>query len=49
MDDYKSYYGKDPKILNSIMELYKLYYRLAKNYFVIEAKINEEAEDFLNS
>src|SRR2546429_7571130 len=22
MDDYKSYYGKDPKILNSIMELY---------------------------
>jgi len=24
MDDYKSYYGKDPKILNSIMELYKL-------------------------
>src|SRR5207248_8083930 len=22
MDDYKSYYRKDPKILNSIMELY---------------------------
>ena len=49
MDDYKSYYGKDPKILNSIMELYKLYYRLAKDYFVTEAKIDEEAEDFLNS
>ncbi|CAG8690091.1 5516_t:CDS:2 [Rhizophagus irregularis] len=49
MDDYKSYYGKDSKILNSIMELYKLYYRLAKDYFVIEAKIDEEAEDFLNS
>ena len=49
MDDYKSYYRKDPKILNSIMELYKLYYRLAKDYFVTEAKIDEEAEDFLNS
>jgi hypothetical protein len=49
MDDYKSYYGKDPKILNSIMELYKLYYRLAKDYFVTKAKIDEEAEDFLNS
>ena len=49
MDDYKSYYGKDLKILNSIMELYKLYYRLAKDYFVTEAKIDEEAEDFLNS
>ena len=49
MDDYKSYYEKDPKILNSIMELYKLYYRLAKDYFVTEAKIDEEADDFLNS
>ncbi|GBB85740.1 hypothetical protein RclHR1_01220036 [Rhizophagus clarus] len=49
MDDYKSYYGKDPKILNSIMELYKLYYRLAKDYFIIETKIDEEIEDFLNS
>ena len=49
MDDYKSYYGKDLKILNSIMELYKLYFRLAKDYFVTEAKIDEEAEDFLNS
>ncbi|PKK71947.1 hypothetical protein RhiirC2_777781 [Rhizophagus irregularis] len=49
MDDYKLYYGKDSKILNSIMELYKLYYRLAKDYFVIEAKIDEEAKDFLNS
>src|SRR6266513_2221564 len=32
MDDYKPYYGKDPKILNSIMELYKLYHILAKDY-----------------
>src|SRR5436305_13933415 len=49
MDDYKSYYEKDPKILNSIMELYKLYHILAKDYFVTEANIDEEAEDFLNS
>ena len=49
MDDYKSYYGKDPKILNSIMELYKLYYRLAKDYFITESQIEEETEDFLSS
>jgi hypothetical protein len=49
MDNYKSYYRKDSKILNSIMELYKLCYRLAKDYFVTDAKIDEEAEDFLNS
>ena len=48
MDNYKSYYGKDPKILNSIMDLYKLYYKLAKDHFVTEATIDEEAEDFLN-
>ena len=49
IDDYKSWYGKDPEILNSIMDLYKLYYRLAKDHFITEATINEEAEDFLNS
>jgi hypothetical protein len=49
MNDYKDYYEKDLKILNTIMELYKLYYKLAKDYFIIEAKIDEEAEDFLNS
>ena len=49
MDDYKSWYGKDPEILNSIIDLYKLYYRLAKNHFVTEVTIDEEAEDFLNS
>ena len=48
MYDYKSYYGKDPKIFNSIIELYKLYYKLAKDYFVTETQINEEADDFLN-
>ena len=48
-DDYKEYYGRDPKILNAIMELYKLYYKLAKDYFITEEKIAEEVEDFLNS
>ena len=42
------FYGQDPKILNSIMELYKLYYKLAKDYFVKKAQINKETEDFLN-
>ena len=49
MDDYKSYYGKDPKILNSIMELYKLYYKLAKDYFIKKEDIDNKAEDFLSS
>ena len=49
MDDYKSWYGQDPKILNSIIELYKLYHKLAKDYFVTEDKVNKETEDFLSS
>src|SRR5260363_357737 len=36
MNNYKSWYGQDPKILNSIIELYKLYYKLAKDHFVKE-------------
>ena len=48
MNDYKSWYGNDPKILNSIMELYKLYYKLAKDHFIDEAQIDKEAEEFLN-
>ena len=48
MNDYKSWYDNDPKILNSIMELYKLYYKLAKDHFVNEAQIDKEAEEFLN-
>ena len=49
MDDYKSWYGKDPEILNTIMDLYKLYYKLAKDYFNTEEQVNEETEDFLSS
>ena len=48
MNDYKEFYGRDPKILNSIIELYELYYKLAKDHFIKEAQIDQEAEDFLN-
>ena len=48
MNHYKEFYGRNPKIFTSIMELYKLYYNLAKDYFVKEAQIDKEAEDFLN-
>ena len=49
MDDYKSWYGKDPKILNAVIDLYKLYYKLAKDYFNTEEQVNEKTEDFLSS
>jgi len=49
MSDYKSWYGSDPEILNSIMELYKLYHKLAKDYFNTKAQADEEVEDFLSS
>jgi len=48
MNDYKEFYRRDPKILNSIIELYELYYKLAKDHFIKEAQIDQEAEDFLN-
>jgi hypothetical protein len=48
-DDYKEYYGRDPKILNAIMDLYKLYYKLAKDYFITDKQVDEETEDFLSS
>ena len=49
MDDYKSWYGKDPKILNVVIDLYKLYYKLAKDYFNTEEQVDEKTEDFLSS
>ncbi|GBB85261.1 hypothetical protein RclHR1_11820002 [Rhizophagus clarus] len=48
-DDYKEFYGRDPKILNTIMELYKLYYKLAKDHFITNKQVDEETEDFLSS
>ena len=48
MNDYKSWYRRNPKILNSIIELYKLYYKLAQDHFVDEAQIDKETEEFIN-
>ncbi len=48
MDDYKSYYKKNSKILNTIIDLYKLYYKITKDYFIIKEQVNEKVEDFLN-
>ena len=45
--DYKHWYGQDPKILSSIMNLYKLYYELAKDNFISEEQVDKETEDFL--
>jgi tetratricopeptide (TPR) repeat protein len=47
--DYKQWYGNDPKILSSIMDLYKLYYELAKDNFISEEQVDKETEDFLSS
>ena len=49
MNNYKEFYGRDPKIFTSIMELYKLYYKLARDHFIKETQIDEKAKDFLNS
>jgi tetratricopeptide (TPR) repeat protein len=47
--DYKQWYGNDPKILSSIMDLYKLYYELAKDNFISEEQVDKETKDFLSS
>ena len=44
----ESWYGNDLRIHNTIMEVNKLFFKLAKDHFVKEAQINKEAEDFLN-
>ena len=49
MDDYKSWYARDPEILSSIMDLYKLYYKIAKDYFTKKEDIDNETEDYLSS
>ena len=48
-NNYELWYQRDPKILNAIINLHELYYKLAKDYFVTEEKIAEEVDDFLNS
>jgi hypothetical protein len=47
MNDFKSWYKREPKILESILALYKLYYELAKDSFLSDEEVNKEAEEFL--
>ena len=47
MGDYKQWYGNDPEILNAIMALYRLYHRIAKDYFNTKAQVDKEVKDFL--
>ena len=44
----ESQYGNDLRIHNTIIEVNKLFYKLAKDHFVKEAQIDNEAENFLN-
>lgn len=48
LDDYKNWYKREPKVLETITKLYRLYYELAKDNFLTDEQINKEAEDFLN-
>ena len=49
MNDHETWYANELKIHNSIMELNKLFYKLAKDHFIKENQVDKEAEDFLNS
>ena len=49
IDDYKSWYGKDPEILSAIIDFYKLYYKLAKDLFISKEQVDEKTENFLSS
>ena len=44
----ESWYGNNLRIHNTIMEVNKLFFKLAKDHFVKEAQIDKEAENFLN-
>ena len=48
LDDYKTWYNREPKILEAVTKLYRLYYELAKDHFLTEEQVDQEAEDFLN-
>ena len=48
IDNNKTWYKSETKILAAITNLYNLYYELAKDYFLTEEQVNQQAEDFLN-
>ena len=49
IDDYRTWYMREPKILQSVTRLYKLYYDLAKDHFLTDEQADDAVEDFLNS
>ena len=49
LNDYKTWYNREPKILEAVTKLYRLYYELAKDHFLTEDQVDQEVEDFLNS
>ena len=48
LNDNKTWYKNEPKILEAITNLYKLYYELAKDYFLTDTQADQETEDYLN-
>jgi len=49
LEDYKTWYNREPKLLSTINKLYRLYYELAKDYFLTDSQADDEVEDYLNS
>ena len=49
LENYKTWYSREPKLLFAINKLYKLYYELAKDYFLTDSQADDEVEDYLNS
>jgi hypothetical protein len=48
LEDYKTWYKREPKILEGITKLYSLYYNLAKDHFLTDEQADDEVENFLN-
>ena len=49
LEDYKTWYCREPKLLTTINKLYRLYYELAKDYFLTDSQADDEVEEYLNS
>ncbi|GBB84154.1 hypothetical protein RclHR1_01080010 [Rhizophagus clarus] len=48
LEDYKTWYSRESKLLSAINKLYRLYYELAKDYFLTDEQADDEADDYLN-
>lgn len=48
LNDNKTWYKNEPKILEAIISLYKLYYELAKDYFLTDNQVDQETTLYLN-